>query len=467
VSERIDPHQQAIINQKLLLHALFATLFRFEQDSPPRPLLVKTVTRIGQKAQMELHENIFFSNGRPITSEDVIHSLERLLRMSQNQSSLRRYIEGAEAFIRQETEHCSGLTVIDPRRFEIHYRLQFSTLLHLLSQTAASILPRDWQPEADIYSGPYILEKRVLEKGRESLYLKNSSRWSLTRPQHEQVRFTYHQDPASFFDALKAGEPDYFLITFGNELPFSDIPYRIDTIPTNGQFYMLLNPRIKPFDDPAWRVFFRDIILVISKKMQDSWRGSINARLVMPYGLTGYDLFKPLKPGPIARPSQPEGEIILPIHLSRSPLRVKLHTILNKKLSPHQVRLAPVWEPVAQTMKRVQSGDFTMTGFYYLSETPININFFEDIFVPGQELNPAGFVLAEAQEQIRLFHLEENDLQRMRLLAKLEALAQESAFLIPLLGLSYTIGSREGAPLIVTNRYLNIYIDQLRAVHER
>jgi len=467
IPEQIDPQSQQIINQKLLQHALFATLFRFETESPPRPFLAKNVSINGKTALIELHPGLRFSDGSPITTREVISSLERLLKTPQPQNLLQQYIDGADLFVAKESPHCPGLVQVDDLHFQIKYKLQFLTLIHLLSEAVTAILPQNWQPGQMVFSGPYCLENRVQMKGHETIFLKKNPYWNLTQPSYKRIEFSFHRDPASFFEAIKSGEPDYFFITFGNEFPLVDVPYRIIKIPTNGQFYLLLNPRIKPLDDIAWRVFFKEIILDLSKRMQTNWRGAIHSRLVLPYGLPGYDLFKPLKPGEIIRPKSPAAMLTLPINLNRTALRVKLYSFLNEKLAPYQVQLKPIWEHISQTMPRIKTGDFTMTGFYHLCENPITINFFERLFIPYQELNPGGFCLNEAIELINRYHLEEQDLERVRILAKLESLAQESAFLIPVMGLSYTFGSRLGRQPIQSNRFLNLYLDQFKTIHER
>ncbi len=466
ITEHINPRNHTIINQKILQHALFATLFRFEEMAQPKPFLVKSVSFSEQIAQLELHDNLRFSDGRPIRSQDVIRSLKDVLKLSLAESPLVRYIEGAERFISGEAPDCSGLILIDQKRFQIRYRHQFSTLSQLLSEAATAIVPEDWQADDKVFSGPYLLEKRAIEEGHETIFLKPNPFWTLSRPTLSQIMFHYYQDSDAFASAIRKGEPDYFLISYGNDFPIDNSLYRIVSLPTNGQIYVLLNPKSSPFNDIEWRYFFKELILDLGKDIQENRRGAINTRLVMPYGLPGYDLFKPIKPGRVVRPQVPDQEFALLFHLNRSPLREKLFNLLKKKLAPHRVGLIPIWEHISVTMPRVRAGEFTMTAFYYLSDTPSSINFFERLFIPSQELNPGAFSVDEAIALINSYYKETNDLEQMRILAQLESIAQDSSFLIPVLGISYTLGSRLGRPVIKTDRFLNLYLDQFRLIHE-
>lgn len=466
LSEQIDPRQYAIINQKILQHALFATLFRFEQDTPPRPFLAKEVSIDDESVLIALHEDLFFSDGRPLTAGDVIRSLEYVIKTSMSESSLQRYIDGADQFVSGETSHCRGLEQIDRHRLRIRYRHAFSTLAHLLSEPATSILPEGWQAGSNVFSGPYIIEKREKETDHEKLTLVSNPYWALEKPAYNRVLFHYYQDAELFSKTLEAGQPDYFLISYGNTVRLENLSYRIVNLPTNGQFYILLNPQASPFDDIAWRIFFKNLISGLGKTIQQNWRGAVNSRLVLPYGLTGYDLFKPIHPERAVRPGKEKELVTLPFLINRSPLRIMLLDIINRELSAHHVRLEPIWEHISQTMPRVKRGDFTMTAFYYLCDSPVTINFYERIFLPHQEMNPGAYTVPEALELIGRYHQEKKDLERMRILARLEALAQESAFLIPVMGISFTFGSQLGRPIVSPNRYLNLYLDTFKPVHE-
>lgn len=466
ISEHIDPHEYPIISQKILQQAIYSTLFRFKDNLEATPCLAKSHQLKDQTMIIELNEGARFSDGRRITTRDVISSIERLLKAPKSRASLHRYIEGAEQFVNGETENCTGLEAIDDNRFCIRFRYKGSNLIQYLCDTTAAILPEGWKPKDPVFSGPYTIEKRTRKNDVEMISLRINPHWSLTRPKNERIDIHVHKYPESMVNEIKKGWPEYFLFTFGNDVTLDNTSYNIINMPTNGQFYVLLNPQAHPLDKAEWRVFLREMIFIAGEKIHQHWSGSMHSRLVMPYGLPGYDLFRPIKENQAIRPAQPAEEIDLPIHLNRSVLRMKLYTALKETLSRHRIRLTPVWEHISQTIPRLKTGEFIMTAFYYLSGNPVSINFFEQMFLPGEQLNPGGYTIPKATELIDQYHKEENDLERMRILARLESLAEESSFLIPVLGLSYIFGCRRDQPVITSNRFLNFYLDQFQSQHE-
>ena len=285
ISELIDPQEYPIISQKIIQQAIYSTLFRFKDDLETVPCLAKSFTVRNRSILIELQENIRFSDGRPITARDVISSIKRLLKAPKSRASLHRYIDGAESFVSGDTPHCPGLEQIDSKRVRIRFRNNNINLIQFLSDTTASILPEGWQPEEKVYSGPYTIEQRRRKDGVETISLRANPYWTINKPGNEQIVVQVHKFPDSMTREIQKGHPDYFLFTFGNEISLGDIPYHVINMPTNGQFYVLLNPMTPPLDKIEWRFFLMEIILEAGKKIHQHWSGSINSRLVMPYGL--------------------------------------------------------------------------------------------------------------------------------------------------------------------------------------
>ena len=97
--------------------------------------------------------------------------------------------------------------------------------------------------------------------------LRINPHWSLTRPKNERIDIHVHKYPESMVNEIKKGWPEYFLFTFGNDVTLDNTSYNIINMPTNGQFYVLLNPQAHPLDKAEWRVFLREMIFIAGEKI--------------------------------------------------------------------------------------------------------------------------------------------------------------------------------------------------------
>jgi peptide/nickel transport system substrate-binding protein len=95
----LDPHTTtAVITQQIMWH-VFETLYTYDRHYNPIPLLVDrhTVADSGRTYTFELRRGVKFHNGRDMTADDVVVSLQRWGRLSTPGKAVWKTIEGIEA----------------------------------------------------------------------------------------------------------------------------------------------------------------------------------------------------------------------------------------------------------------------------------------------------------------------------------------------------------------------------------
>lgn len=205
-----------------------------------------------------IDERARFSDGHPVTAEDVVFSLE-LLR-EQGWPYARNYYGKVE-----EIETPDERTVTF--RFPNANDRELPLILGLMP-----ILPKhDTDPETfssttldpPVGTGPYTIERA--EGGRLLVFRRNPDYWGKDHPINagrynaDEIRFVFHRDEATLFEAFKAGEIDVYLETdAGRRARGYDFPAARDgrvkrvEVPTatpRGMYAFVFNTRRPLFGD--------------------------------------------------------------------------------------------------------------------------------------------------------------------------------------------------------------------------
>lgn len=149
----LDPTQVVDVTGGEICAKIFSGLLKFDDQFNIVPELAKSfeILNNGLIIKFTLKDNLKFSNGYNLSSEDVLFSFERLL--SKDFLSPRKWI----------LEKIKKITVIDQLNFEIELSTPFVQFLSLLTMPAASIISKKsfLEDKKIIGSGPYFLEKWI------------------------------------------------------------------------------------------------------------------------------------------------------------------------------------------------------------------------------------------------------------------------------------------------------------------
>jgi peptide/nickel transport system substrate-binding protein len=246
-------------------HALMVYDFLFGRDTKgnPKPQMVEhwTVSDDGLDWVFTLREGLFFHDGNPVTTTDVIASLKRWGQR--------------DGYGRQIFAATDQLRAIDTQRFVWGLNRPYSLLLHALSKTGgpvAAIMPASVAAISatttisnSIGSGPYIFDMAAWVPGAKVVYRKNRH----YKPRNEApdgtaggkvvhmdtVEWINIRDPQSAVLALANGEIDFVENPSPEFLPLLRSAgvtiQRADTLGFQGMLRM--NHLHPPFDDPRAR----------------------------------------------------------------------------------------------------------------------------------------------------------------------------------------------------------------------
>ncbi|MDY0039019.1 MAG: ABC transporter substrate-binding protein [Desulforhabdus sp.] len=143
----LDPPYVQDIYGVAVVHQLFDGLVQFDSALFVVPALAENwqVTEGGKTYRFSLRSNAKFHNGRPVTSRDVVFSLERVLRIKPPPSIQPHLLKimGAEEYQEGDADDVSGLTIVDDKTLLIHLSEPYAPFLIALGMYQGSIVPKD------------------------------------------------------------------------------------------------------------------------------------------------------------------------------------------------------------------------------------------------------------------------------------------------------------------------------------
>ena len=198
--------------------------------------------------EVTLRKDAKFSNGDPVTVEDVIFSFERTMDADQS------------AFFASFVDFLKDVTKVDDSTVKITTKYPFSLFNERLG--TVKIVPKalvEKDPEGfgtnPVGSGPYTLESAVPD---EALVFKKNPNYNGTRPAKTAgMKWNLLSDSAARVTAMQSGTVQ----------AIEDVPYvDVDTLKNSGidvkteqsfgLLFMMFNQQVKPFDDVRVRQAF-------------------------------------------------------------------------------------------------------------------------------------------------------------------------------------------------------------------
>lgn len=197
----------------------------FDDQSNPHPVLVKEmpskenggISADGRVITLKLRDDILWSDGEPITSEDFVFTYEMVMNPKNTVASTFPYdkLEKVEA--------------PDPRTVVMTFKEPFAawqaTLWHGLLpahilrpvfEKEGTIDNAEWNRAPTVGCGPFVFKE--WESGSFARFVANDKYW-LGRPKIDEIFIRFVPDDASQVAALKAGDGD-----LGTFIAYSDIP---------------------------------------------------------------------------------------------------------------------------------------------------------------------------------------------------------------------------------------------------
>ena len=261
-----------------------------------------TVSEDGLVYEFHLHEDVFFSNGEELTSDDVLYTFNRLLTHPDSvNKDLLMDIKGASSLIAKKENGLYGFQIIDKYNFQITLEHPTSSFLACLSAAGASIMDKTsannagnlfgTRAEWTIGTGPFVIKE--WKPGSGMVLEANQDCWS-GAPMCDGIYIHYIPDKEAQRAMFDQGDLDILdLDNIGFEAEYilhGDIYQdHLEHGPRIGITFIALNEAVEPLDDVNVRKALtlsldRDAVLTAAY----SHRGLVENG-IFPYGLTGWD----------------------------------------------------------------------------------------------------------------------------------------------------------------------------------
>ena len=173
----LDPAYLQDIYGIALVHQIFDGLVRFDPSLTIQPALAETwqVKEEGKTYRFVLRDAAFFHNREPVTSEDVIFSIGRLLRAEPAPAVLPHLLKitGASEYRAGKRQTVYGLTIETAKIFTVRLDTPHVPFLTALGMYQASIVPKQ-----EVLRLGKDLENNQLEPVRLNLSLGRRAVWS-------------------------------------------------------------------------------------------------------------------------------------------------------------------------------------------------------------------------------------------------------------------------------------------------
>jgi peptide/nickel transport system substrate-binding protein len=204
------------------------------------------------RSDVKFH-NLAPVNGRAMTAEDVIWSIDRI--RTDAPEFQRRYM----------FESISSMTATDPNTVEMKLAAPFAPIFAYLANPFTVVAPRevvdangDLRTVA-IGTGPFILDD--LQKGVSYTSIRNPDYWEPNRPYLDSYNLLVVPDGASRFSSFRAGQLDIEEVSAEDAAQISgDNSMKVGESTQGGQFSLRFNCTKPPFSDVRVRKAF-DLII--------------------------------------------------------------------------------------------------------------------------------------------------------------------------------------------------------------
>lgn len=239
---------------------IYDTLFGADDKGTIRPQMVDkySVNKDSTLWTFTLRPGLKFSDGTPVTSEDVIASLNRWGK---------RDVLGQKMYAAME-----GMTAQGSNGFEIKFKQPFGLVLDALGKSGPLVpfimpkrvasTPADKQIDDLTGSGPFTLVMKDFRPGDKVVYRKNPTYVPRKEPASglaggkvvkvDSVEWVLLRDPQTQANALLNGEVDLLEVVPSSrypELRTSPKVELIDIVPA-GLFTAIYNHKVPPFNNP-------------------------------------------------------------------------------------------------------------------------------------------------------------------------------------------------------------------------
>jgi peptide/nickel transport system substrate-binding protein len=276
-SDALDPAKASTAGGYAIARQVFDTLVEYGTNGKVTNRLAKSLTagKSADKWTLVLND-ADWSNGKPVTADDVIYSFKRVFDKKLPPASSLPYLDD------------SGLKKIDDKTVE--FDLSYPTVVFpdALTSPTMAIVPVGFNPKKPIGSGPFVLAKN--DPGTRLDFTANTHYFKKGQPGVDKLSLVSFPDSTALTNALVGGQIDVASSIDPSQVPVvkaAGSAYKVFDYPTTGTLTWQMNVKQKPFDNPLVRQALR---LAVD-------RPQLIKQVFSGYAKIGNDIFEPTDPG--------------------------------------------------------------------------------------------------------------------------------------------------------------------------
>ncbi len=247
-----------------IIKSLYSRLMDYEPGTTTlRPDLAESfdVSGDGLTYTFKLRHGVKFHNGRELTADDVVYSLDRTADPKTQSPGAGFYhsIQGYDDVASGKADHLTGVSAVDPYTVKIELANPDATFLHEIALNFASVVAKEdvekWGADYGHHpdgSGAYYMSDWTL--GQQIVLERNKDYYWPGAPKLDKIVFQIGQEPVVSLLRLQQGEID----VLGDGIPpakFAEVmgdPEQAKNVASGPQLqtvYVAINVQMKPFDD--------------------------------------------------------------------------------------------------------------------------------------------------------------------------------------------------------------------------
>ena len=289
---------------------LFDRLYDYDKNTnnlfPEAAVAFPKITNGGKTYTITLRKGMTFSNGQPVTAQDVVYSFDRILN-PKTQSPVLGFWTGVVGANKGASGSVPGIRAIGTDTVQIQLTAPNRAFIYVLAMPQASIIPQGAASKPGfardpIGSGPFTLVKWA--PGQALIFKRNPNYWDYPLPYVNEVYF--HLDVNDDVALLQLEKGQVQLL--GDGIPTSEFLNVVDN-PANkpylsvrnleSTYFLTMNVQMKPFNNLKVREAVAMAINRTYLLRLMHGQGEVANELIPP-GVSGYKALAPIRYDPAA-----------------------------------------------------------------------------------------------------------------------------------------------------------------------
>src|SRR6266540_5742224 len=196
--DSLDAHAPVTHPDEARAISLYDTLATYDVDHQVEMSLADKITpsKDGKTWTVHLRDGLKFSDGSPITADDVIYTFRRITDSADPKA-------GATALKDLKRD---AMKAPDAQTIVFPFKAPFATFVDAVAQYSVGIVPEGYDPAKPVSSGPFMFKS--LTPGQQSTFVKNPHYWREGQPYVDSLVIIDFPDDTARVNALLGGQVD-------------------------------------------------------------------------------------------------------------------------------------------------------------------------------------------------------------------------------------------------------------------